>query len=276
MTPNVNRILPMNENDKLAEWIVRFNNHDLHGEELKEFMDMMKQDPELRREVNLDRDLNEILTETEIIELRKKLLKFRTPKETFNLGLHIYILAASVTLLIGLAVFVYLWRNQGNNAIMNTGNTFNTSDTSRYSNYLLSNKEQVKPDDSTSDSLNDLTIQKGRNGAKKTLLADNYKPYPPYESMVGEVSRAGNFKLINPSASASFRKGNVISFIWETHDSHSLIIKMTDNKGELRFVSGSIDGKSFLFDTSKLAEGLYYVKFVYNDEIVCFIKFTLH
>jgi hypothetical protein len=276
MTPNVNRTLPMNENEKLAEWIVRFNNHDLHGEELKEFMDMMKQDPELRREINLDKDLNEILTETEIIELRKKLLKFRPPKETFNLGLHIFILAASVTLLIGLAFFVYLWRNQGNDAIMNTGNAFNPSDTSIYSNYPLSHKEQVKPDDSTSDSLKDLMIQKGRNGANKTLLADNYKPYPPYESMVGEVSRTGNFKLINPSSSASFRKGNVISFIWETDDSHSLIIKMTDNKGELRFVSGSIDGKSFLFDTSKLAEGLYYVKFIYNDEIVCFIKFTLH
>ena len=97
----------MIEQEKLPEMIDRFNNKDLHGKELKEFIELMKQDPELRLEVKLDKDLNEILSDSDILELREKVLKCKIPKESNYMRLPILFLAASVTFLIGLAIFVF-------------------------------------------------------------------------------------------------------------------------------------------------------------------------
>jgi hypothetical protein len=265
----------MNENEKLAEWIDRFNNKDLHGKELKEFLELMKQDPELRREVKLDKELNEILADTDIIELRKKILKYKIPKENKHPGLHIFLLAASVTILIGLAIFVYLWKRQADETIIKTEYTYYPSDTLNFKKNQHSNEKQVAPVRKTIDSLTSRKKQEDITTNDKTFLADNYRPYPPYESMVGEVSRAINFKLIRPSISDQFRKGSVITFIWETTSFISLTITITDNKGQSCFVSKPIEEKKFLYNTSKLTEGLYYVKFISSDEIVCFAKFTL-
>jgi hypothetical protein len=265
----------MNEHEKLPEWIDRFNNKDLHGKELKEFLELVKQNPELRREVKLDKELNEILADKEIIELRKKIIKYKIPKESNHNWLPIFFLAASITIFIGLAIFVYLWLRQDDDIIMKTDYTYNPSDTSIYRKKEITGEEQVALDRATFDSL----ASRKKQGVIKTkdeiLLTDNYQPYPPYESMVGEVSRAINFKLIKPSASDTFRKRSVIPFSWETGSFLSITIIITDNKGQSLFVSQPINGKKFLYNTSKLTEGLYYVKFIYNDEIVYFGKFTL-
>jgi hypothetical protein len=265
----------MNENEKISEWIDRFNNHDLHGKELNEFLEMMKLNPELRREVKLDKELNEILADTDIIELRKKILKHKIPKESPHPGLHIFLLAASVTILIGLAILVYLWKRQGENEIRKTDYTHNPYDTSIILKDQLSGEEKLAHEIMTSDSTKSQKKKGNTKSNDKSLMADNYKPYPPYESMVGEVSRTTSFKLIKPSGNDTFRRGSVIAFNWETASSHSTTITITDNKGESCYVSRPIDGKKFLFDTSKLTGGLYYIKFICSDEIVCFAKFTL-
>jgi hypothetical protein len=264
----------MNEHEKLPEWIDRFNKKDLHGQELKEFLELMKQDPVLRREVKLDEDLNKILADTDIIELRKKILKYKIPKEGKHTGLPILFLAASITILIGLAFFVYMWIRQEDDTVIKSDYTF-IPDTSSFPKKQLTNEEQVARDIAIFDSL---AIHKKRGEIKsdnKMLLSDNYKPYPPYESMVGEVNRATSIRLINPSAYDNFSKGSNITFKWETEMIFPLIITITDNKGRTIFVSGPIKGKDFIYNTSKLTEGLYYVKFINNDEIDYFGKFTL-
>ena len=265
----------MNEHEKLPEWIDRFNNKDLHGKELREFLELMKQNPELRREVKLDEELNEALADTDVIELRKKIVKYRIPKEGNHSWLPVFFLAASITILIGLAIFVYIWMKQADESIMKTNYTYYPSDTSLINKKQLTNEERMTNGRVESDSV---TSHKKPGDIKtddKLLLADNYKPYPPYESMVGEVSRAVNFKLIKPYDSNTFRKGSLITFSWETASFVVVTITITDNKGQSLFVSQPIDDKKFLFNTSKLPEGLYYIKFIYNDEIVYFGKFTL-
>jgi len=262
--------------EKLPEWIDRFNNKDLHGKELKEFLELMKHNPELRLEVKLDEELNKILAETEIIELRKKIIKYKIPKESRNISLPIFFLAATITILIGLAIFVYLWIRQDDDTIMKTDYTYYSSDTSMVRKKPLTDEEQIALDKVTFDSITIRQKQGDNETNDKILLTDNYKPYPPYESMVGEVSRAINFKLLKPLATDTFRKGSIVTFSWETASFLSVTITITDNKGQSLFVSQPINGKRYLFNTSKLPEGLYYVKFIYNDEIVYFDKFTLH
>jgi hypothetical protein len=264
----------MNNHEKLPEWIDRFNNKDLRGKELKEFLELMKQDPELRREVKLDEDLNNILADTDIIELRKKIIKYKIPKEGKHTGLPTLFLAASITLLIGLAFFVYLLIRQEDDPITKSDYSFIT-DTSSLPKKQLTNEEQVAQDMATFDSIASRKKRGEIKSDNKMLLSDNYKPYPPYESMVGEVNRAINFRMINPTASGNYRRGSLIKFKWETETHIPLIITITDNKGQSIVVSGPIKGKEFIYNTSKLTEGLYYIKFINNDEMVYFGKFTL-
>jgi hypothetical protein len=275
MTHVVNHTLTMIEQEKLPEWIDRFNNNDLKGRELREFIELMKQNPELRREVKLDKDLNDILADTDILELREKVGKCKIPKESNHMRLPIFFLAASITILIGLAIFAFLWMKHDDETMMKTAFPFfYPSDSSAFKD-KIPDDEQMALDIAAFDSILILQKQKESKTDNKLLLSNNYTPYPPYESMVGEVSRAISFRLIKPAATGTFATGNLITFAWETTSILSVIITITDNKGKSLFVSNPINGKKFLYNTSKLAKGLYYVKFISNDEIVYFGKFTL-
>lgn len=265
----------MIEKEKLPEWIDRYNNNDLHGKELKEFVELLKNNPELRLDVKLDKELNEILAETDIIELRRKIIKNKIPKETNSPGLSLFLLAASITILIGLAIFVIRWMKKADNEILKTEYEFKLADTSILKKKQFTADEQVALDKATIDSI----ISRKKRGEIKTndekLLTNNYTQYLPYESMVGEISRANYFKLFKPSFTDTFRKGSVVTFIWETTSSNTVTITITNNKGQPVFESQSINRKNFHFNTSKLSGGLYYFKFINNDEIIYFGKFTL-
>ena len=265
----------MIEKEKLPEWIDRYNNNDLHGKDLKEFVELLKNNPELRLDVKLDKELNDILAETDIIELRRKIIKSKISNKTNGPGLSLFLLAASVTILIGLAIFAFLWMKKTDSENLKTEYEFKIADTSIHKKKQLSADEQVALDKATIDSI----ISRKRLGEIKTddeiLLADNYTPYLPYESMVGEISRANYFKLFKPSFTDKYGKGSVVTFNWETTSSNSVTIIITNNKGQPVFESQPINSKNFHFDTSKLSGGLYYFKFIINDEIIYFGKFTL-
>jgi hypothetical protein len=264
----------MNEQDKLPEWIDRYNNNRLSGWELEKFLELMKKNPELRREVKLDAELNDILADSEIIELRKKIVKYKIPKETNPRLMPLLFLAASVTILITLAIFAFLWIQKDSRSMMKTEYESDTYNTSRYRPRQLTDSEQLLLDQAAFDSISKFKDEKIKQD-EKTLLSENYIPYPQYESMVDEVMRANGFKLITPSLSDTFRKGDIITFKWLALPSLSLSVTITDNKGQILFNSKPLGENRFLFNTSKLSGGLYYVKFINNEEIVYFSKFTL-
>ena len=176
----------MIEKEKLPEWIDRFNKKDLHGNELKEFLELMKQDPELRIEVKLDKELNEALADTDIIELRKKVGKCKIPKESNHMRLPILFLAASITILIGLAIFIYIWMRQADHTFMNTDYSHDPYDTSVFKKRQFTDEEQIALDREAFDSMTSHKEKGNIKAGDKILLTDNYKPYPPYESMVGK------------------------------------------------------------------------------------------
>jgi len=266
----------MIDKESLPEWIDRYNNKKLHGRDLEEFVELMKNDPELKLDVKLDKDLNEILEETDIIELRRKIIKNKIPKESNGPGLSFFLFAASVTIFIGLAILVFIWLRKTDDEIMNAEYKYIRADTVKITKKQLTPDEQIAQDKATIDSI----ISRKNRGEIKTnkekLLADNYTIFPPYEGLIGETSRAGYFKLLKPEIATDLIKGSVVTFSWETILMNTFTIIITNNKGQQVFVSPVITGKNFSFNTSELSEGLYYYKFIHNDEIIYFGKFTLH
>ena len=71
----------MSDREKLPELIDRFNNGKLTGEKLTAFLEMLKTNPRLREEVRLDSDLNEILANMDILELRQKILSIQQNRQ---------------------------------------------------------------------------------------------------------------------------------------------------------------------------------------------------
>jgi hypothetical protein len=130
----------MIENEKLPEWIDRYNANDLKGEELEEFLLLLERDPELRKEVRLDKELNKLLSETDILELREKIIKAKPKDDGRNTLISLWLLAASVVILIGLTFYSYFqW--SGTKAKLDLfENEFSLNDTS-----LHHYREEISP-----------------------------------------------------------------------------------------------------------------------------------
>jgi len=276
MTRNVNHISIMIEKEKLPEWIDRYNNNKLHGKDLEEFVELMRNNEELKLDVKLDKDLNEIIAESDVVELRRKIIKNKIPKESNGPGLSFFLFAASVTIIVGMAIIAFILLRKTNDEIMNAESKFILADTVKITKKQLTPDKQIALDKATIDSIISRKSRAEIKTNEEKLLADNYTIFPPYEGLIGEISRAGYFKLLKPKIAGDLIKGSVVTFSWETILMNTFTISITNNKGQQVFVSPAITGKDLHFNTSELSGGLYYYKFIHNDEIIYFGKFTLH
>lgn len=94
------------------EWIDRYNRHDLTPREFKLFQETLKTDPHLKNEVEIDRQLNEVLQEQDILRLRRKLFHLKESDDTRTSIIAIYFLAACTIVLLGFTVhFFNQWAN---------------------------------------------------------------------------------------------------------------------------------------------------------------------
>ena len=98
----------MSDREKLPEWIDRFNNGELSGKELTSFLEMVQRDPRLSEEIRLDKELDSILKDEDLLEVRAKIrdissrnLKRRGSRRKF------YLMAASFLILIGAGTLAY-------------------------------------------------------------------------------------------------------------------------------------------------------------------------
>ena len=143
----------MIDKKKLPEFIERYNNKQLHGKDLEEFLEMLKNDPGLRLEVKLDKDLNEILAEPDVIEFRRKLIKNRIPEEKDGPGLSLYLFAASVALIISLAVLAFIWIRKSGHASLKTEYQFNLPDTNNIFKNQMENDDQAFNENTKTDKI---------------------------------------------------------------------------------------------------------------------------
>lgn len=268
----------MNKNEKMHEWIDRFNDNELNGEELKKFLELLKNDPALRAELRLDKELNELLQDEGLLSLRKKIIEVRTKREDGGIGKKIFLLAASILVILVLSVILYLvvGLKTRNNKILQTNNSpANGLPVNKNSSPELNNR---KNNPGKQQFMND-TLSMNRPGISnkqsQPLIAANYKPFPPFESLIGTHIRSEYFKLIEPFPNSHFKTKSLILFSWETDIFHPLTVEIMDNKGQLIFDSHPVHDKSLKVPSGTLKNGLFYFKILKEDEIVFFGKFTI-
>ena len=110
---------------------------------------------------------------------------------------------------------------------------------------------------------------------ENTLLADNYQPFPAFESLIGTHIRSGYFRLINPKESDHVSEKKAIGFTWETGITQELTLRIMDNTGTAVFESQPTTLKGLEVPVGKLKNGLYYFKMMEGSQIIFFGKFYL-
>ena len=266
----------MKNKAKLYEWIDRFNNNELSGEEYYELVHLLNSDLRVREEVLLDRELNSMLKDKELLDLRKKIKKVCNTGGKREIRYNKYLLIAAALLIIlsiGYTInyFILTFHHQKHKT------TYHKSDFSQRRNenvllfpvpkqpevYTLSGYETpVKNEHSRENDFN------------QDLLA-SYHPNKTFEYLAGIAYRSTGFSLVSPVNSASFRLEENIVFYWKTGRPAKTSLYINDNRGVLLYESEYNNYPSVQIKAGFLGYGLFYYKIVQEEEVVCFGKFIV-
>ena len=259
----------MSDKEKLPELIDRFNNGKLSGEELSTFLEMLKTNPRLREEIRLDSELNEILANEDILELRQKILTIQKNHQKRNgPDLHFFLLAASLLLLIGIEVLLFMNNTHRNPSKSTTLIPKHQPDLKKVPD-ITKVEHPVIPMD---------TGNKGKSMIERipeTRLASNFRKNPSFENMIGATRHAGYFRMDVPEIGYRFSEKAVIQFEWNLEKQAEIELKIMDNTGTSVHESGSLNKNRYSLPSGTLKRGLYYFKVMQNDEIIFFGKFMV-
>jgi hypothetical protein len=246
------------EREKINEWIVRYNEGTLEGEELETFLLMLKDDPDLRKEVRVDQEINRMLEERDLLEFREAVLKARQGKPSGRTGW--LLLAAMVLVLASVGGYViYQALFNGKLPVSKQSVTEARSD-SVSSNETPDHKGQSvghnpKPEDSIA-------------SHHRMMLAENFVPLTSLESLVGVVTRADGIIVEKPAYVLNIRQGAEVRFRWNTQENAPVEVMFFDNRGNKILSSGKTHDREYLLVTGVLKQGLYYWKLLKNDQLV--------
>jgi hypothetical protein len=259
----------MSDREKLPELIDRYNNGKLSGEELTAFLEMVRTNSRLREEVRLDSELNEILANGDILELRQKIMEIQK-KHLRSKGpdIHLFLLAASFLLLLGIEVILFMsivYHNPSKSTIMDPKN----QPTLKRGQEITRVEHPVITSD---------TVNKGKSTVRKMpvkRLAANFRKNPSFENMIGATRYAGYFRMKDPVIGYRFSRKAVIRFEWILEEQTGIDLKIMDNTGKSVHESGSLGKNNYSLPPKTLDRGLYYFKVLQNDEILYFGKFSI-
>jgi hypothetical protein len=267
----------MNDIEKIHDWIDRFNDNELNDAELEEFRELLENDPVLRAEVRLDKELNEMLQDEGLMSLQEKISVARSNyRDKRSTGYRRLLLAASIVGIVALSVALYLIVGiKTSNNKVNQNTPFQAlqpgkkNSTGQDAGNVIVEKRLASKDS--------LSVSgKEISGRQNQMLAQaEYKPYPPFESLIGTHLRSGDFRFVNPAQGSHFNGESSIVFSWTTENPHALSLKIMDNHGRLIFDSHPIRGKSYTIKERTLGKGLFYFKIMEEDEIVYFGKLMI-
>jgi hypothetical protein len=259
----------MSNRKKFPELIDRFNNGKLTGEELTAFLEMMKTNPRLREEVRLDSELNEILANVDILELRQKILFIqKNQQKRKGSDFHYFLLAASLLLLIGIEVFL----------IMNDTNHNPSNKTTLIPKHEPGSKQLPVNNKVEQTSIATETINKEKKIIRRKTevkLAASFRRNPSFEKMIGSTRHAGYFRMDAPLIGYHFSEKARILFEWTQEGHVEIELKIMDNTGINIHESGLLDKNKYSLSPGTLNRGLYYFKVLQNDEIIFFGKFIV-
>jgi|WetSurMetagenome_2_1015567.scaffolds.fasta_scaffold312607_2 hypothetical protein len=247
----------MNEREKIHEWIDRYTEGTLRGEELEQFLALVEKDPELRREIRADALINESLEDRDLLEFRKAMRRSAGRGGLTRRLPGWILLAASALLILGTGgLFIFL--RMGN---LHPGG--------------LSRKMKTVVDSTVVDSTSQAGVKPVSGNVKKqgesvpgqTMLAENFRPLPSLESLVGEPMRSSGFKLSTPAFDLKIHPGDTVKYAWSSGG--RVTIDLVNNKG--RRIHTWDPGEQTKFDllSAGLSPGLYYWKILDRTGLVC-------
>ncbi|MCX6247821.1 MAG: hypothetical protein NTW10_08820 [Bacteroidetes bacterium] len=260
----------MSDREQLPELIDRFTNGSLTGEELASFLEVLKTNPRLREEVRLDHELNDILANQDILELRQRIIAIqKTRHRRKGPDLQILLLAASILLLIGIEVLLLLNKtyraNPVKNPVLITKHQPGMTRKEIKDKVIIPETETPVPDNAKY--LNDYK--------KKTELSSNFRKNPAFENMIGTTRHALSFRMDAPSATTCYHQSDFIRFEWMIDDQAEINLIIMNNTGVTVHESPVLTKNRYSLPPGSLKNGLYYFKVMHDDEILYFGKFLV-
>ena len=268
----------MNKFENIHDWIDRFNENELTDEEVKEFETLLREDPSLQAEVRLDKELNEMLQDEDLLSFRTAIHEAGKKQERKGNHRKIFLLAASLLLFVILPVvlFLVLATGHGNLKDLRVNQNGGSGQEARKNHApdAYSKDGQYENRQIVSDSIAGISQEKP--GDHKPLIADaNFKPFPPYESLTGTRIRSEKFTLLRPASGSHFHSGDTIIFSWQASNPHQLTLQIMDNHGKAVRNLNPSGEMQIKIPPGSLHKGLFYFKIMKEDNIVFFGKFIL-
>jgi hypothetical protein len=227
---------------KYHEWIELYNLGKLEGKELEEFEAMLRKDKRLRSETKLDKELDIILLDEDVLELRRIILEARRTKERAVPIRKILLMAASVAILVTIGLVIILCTGKEDQKFI----TRHPPSHLPAKEPVLNSKNQVG--------------EPAKNDKAKILLAARYSPYPPLENLVGVIMRGTSAAVVEPRASIISDQNSKIRFSWKPEDGKMITFELCNNAGKRVRYLQKPGCCSFSLQTSGLEPGLYYWK----------------
>lgn len=256
----------MDDNLNIDELIYRYHEGELSGKELADFLRLVASDPAVRADAELEGELSDFLRDRDLLDFLDMLDNVNTRKRT-GFGLNNLLLAALLLVMIALGSF-WLFRNpiyrvhpMLHNPVAQQGAGQNSS----------SGGTVVFPH-RNSPGYPIIPATLSERGEKKEkpeeLLAVNFRPLAYLEEMVGVVSRAASFRLLQPECNISATPGDTLQYRWLRENRRELSFRVINNRGETMISHDDIPGASMDLPLTRWEEGLYYWKFIEGDQLV--------
>ncbi len=257
----------MKSDEHLHEWISRYNEGTLKGDELERFRRILKSDPDVRLETNLDKELTEFLKDGELLAFLKVVDEVRYGRRRGN-RIYYFLIAAVMLIFMTIGSFwIYNYTLEGFN---------------RFPVAFSQGKDILDVEDTPSGSAFSHWTSPGYPGSQrirddidKELLAANFTPLPYMEGLIGVAMRSTNVSLESPEFSIHIYSGDTVIFQWAGVGDATPSIEIIDNLGKKLWAFETLSGGEMKLGTSKWARGLYYWKFLAENDLVWVGKITV-
>ncbi len=126
------------------------------------------------------------------------------------------------------------------------------------------------------DNLNIDTIKINPDSGTEKLIAVNYAKSLVLESFIETGLRSEDLEILYPLNGAKFKLNQPINFKWKTESRDKIVIEIFyyKNKTDIKLLEKAAQNKELTI-SNNLKEGLYYWKFISDDELIYVGKFIV-
>lgn len=253
----------MSEQDNMNEWIDRFTNDELEGEELERFLKALHEDRSVKKETLIDSQINEMLQDQDLFDFQQKMTSLRA-RMNRRCGLNCFLLAASLLLLISIGGMLIPYLH---GTFQSLQNTFRSSVPSVPKDFRVLSAETNSTKGKWGIPISCFTDTNNHQRLIWMKILDT--PIPFMESLVGESTRSGFFKLLTPGFQTSVSSGDSVIFSWDKNFSSPVLLEVINNQGRVIYQISQPGSDTLILQTDSLGTGLFYWKITQDNQWIC-------